>query len=70
VPPIVDPADLKLLDQAVAAAKAVGGLFASHPWLAGCLLGALGMLWLGRRMKQRRVAKAKAGMPIAKEVTQ
>jgi uncharacterized protein (TIGR02594 family) len=68
-PPIVDPADLKLLDQAVAAAKAVGGLFASHPWLAGVLLAALGLLWLGRSMKQKRVAKAKAGVPIAKEVT-
>jgi uncharacterized protein (TIGR02594 family) len=67
-PPIVDPADLTLIEKAVAAAKAVGALFVQHPWLAGAVLASLVLLWVGRRMKQRRVAKAAAGVPISREV--
>jgi uncharacterized protein (TIGR02594 family) len=67
-PSVVDPADLTLIEKAVAAAKAVGGLFVQYPWLAGAVLAGLVLLWVGRRMKQRRVAKAAAGVPISREV--
>lgn len=66
--PIVDPADLTLLEQLVAAAKAVGGLFAAHPWLAGALVGSLALLIIARRMRARRVARAAAGVPLSTEV--
>jgi uncharacterized protein (TIGR02594 family) len=67
-PAPIDPDSLKMLDQVIAATKAVGGLVAAHPWLGGCVLGCLALLWLGRRLKMRRVAKAKAGVPLSVEV--
>jgi uncharacterized protein (TIGR02594 family) len=66
--PVIDPGDLTLLDKSVAAAKAVGSLFAAHPWLAGVLLGAFALLIVGRVMKRKRVAKAAAGVPIGREI--
>jgi uncharacterized protein (TIGR02594 family) len=68
--PLVDPGDLQLIDQLAAAAKAVGTLLVERPWLGGCVLAALALLVIGRRIKRRRVARAAAGAPLSSEVFQ
>jgi hypothetical protein len=59
---------LTAVEQFVAAAKAVGGLLAAYPWLGGCLLAALALLVVARRINARRVARAAAGVPLSMEV--
>jgi hypothetical protein len=66
-PPVVAP-DAVPAEQLAAAAKAVWRLVLAHPWLAGCLLAALALFWYARRLKARRVARAKAGAPLSSEV--
>jgi uncharacterized protein (TIGR02594 family) len=68
--PVLDPGDLQLIDQLAAAAKAVGALLVERPWLGGCVLAALALLVIGRRIKRRRVARAAAGAPLSSEVLQ
>jgi hypothetical protein len=66
--PLVDPGALTWLDQAAAAAKAIGAVIAANPWLGGVLLGALILLVVARAIKRRRAARAAAGAPLSVEV--
>jgi uncharacterized protein (TIGR02594 family) len=65
--PLVDPGALTWLDQAAAAAKAIGAVIAANPWLGGVLVAVLVLLYVSRRLKQRRIEKARIGVPLSVE---
>jgi uncharacterized protein (TIGR02594 family) len=49
-------------------ARALLGLVAEHPWLAGTLVMGLLCVLVGRQLKANRVAKHAAGVPLSVEV--
>ena len=48
---------------------AVAGLIQKNPWLASIAVGGLVGVYLARRIKARRVARAQSGAPLASELS-
>ena len=48
--------------------SAVGGLIASHPWLAGTAIVGIVCVLIGRQLKSARLAKHQAGVPLSSQI--
>ena len=62
------PEQLTFWEQCLKGAAAVAGLMGDHPWIAGTIvLGVIAVL-AGRQLKQARLAKHEAGVPLSNQV--
>lgn len=62
------PESLTWWQTIIGGANAIGKLFLGNPWLAGTIFAGLICIVVGRRLKTRRLAKHKAGVPLSTQV--